>query len=129
MTISGKIASVSYGCKTPDGEHIYGDHGRCLICWQMKGSIDHASRVLMVVISGEHSDCAHLDRLAEMVEAQVRNVVGTMSLVQGESWPRGKPKLIEFQLVHGKGVALRTEHRGEVRGAPSGAVAATAPGR
>lgn len=83
-TISTKIISMSYGCKSPDGQHIYGENGRCLICWRMKADTQ-TSRVLMLVISAENSEQRRVDELAAIVASQVRGVFNTVALIQRES--------------------------------------------
>lgn len=83
-TISTKIISMSYGCKSPDGQHRYGENGRCLICWRMKADTQ-TSRVLMVVISAENSEQRRVDELAAIVASQVRGVFNTVALIQRES--------------------------------------------
>jgi hypothetical protein len=81
-TIASKVFSMSYGCKTRDGRHIFGDNGRCLMCWRMEGTTGQASRVLVIVISADDSERERVDRLAEIVEAQVRGILATMALVE-----------------------------------------------
>ena len=80
--IASKVFSMSYGCKTPDGRHIYGDNGRCLMCWRMEGTTGQASRVLVIMISADDSERERVGRLAEIIEAQVRGVLATMALVE-----------------------------------------------
>lgn len=85
MTTTNTMVSASYGCKAPDGRHIYGDNGRCLICWQMNGNSDEVSRVMVIVISGEGADREQVNRIAEIIEGQVRGVFTTVALIQDES--------------------------------------------
>jgi hypothetical protein len=72
-------------CKTPDGQHIYGDNGRCLIYWQMNGNSEGVSRVLAIMISGESPDRQQVDRIAEIIEGQVRGIFATVELIETES--------------------------------------------
>jgi len=81
MTTNSKIFSMNYGCKTPDGQHIYGTNGRCLICWRTNGDSNEASKVLVIVISAESSECERVEQLTEIVEAQVRGVFKTVTLI------------------------------------------------
>jgi hypothetical protein len=98
-TITNKVISMSYGCKTADGQHIYGDNGRCLICWKMKNDTNQSSRVLVVVISAETSECERVNELAEIVEAQVRAVFKTVALIEGEKRHLNRPtKPLEMEV-------------------------------
>jgi hypothetical protein len=48
----------------------------------MEGTTGQASRVLVIVISADDSERERVDRLAEIVEAQVRGILATMALVE-----------------------------------------------
>ena len=82
MTANSKIFSTSYGCKAPDGQHIYGDNGRCLMCWRMRDETNQASRVLVIVVSAESAECERVEQLAEILEAQVRGVIKALALFE-----------------------------------------------
>ena len=95
-TISNKLVSVSYGCKSPDGQHIFGENGRCLMCWRMQPDTNQTSRVLMIVISSQNSEQRRVDELAEILESQVRGIFNTVALIQRESHnPSQKPVELE----------------------------------
>ena len=98
MAVSKKIISVSDGCKTPDGRHIYRDSGHCLLCWQPQSITEQASRVLVITISGEDSERELVHRLAEIVEAQVRGVFGVVMLIEEQNRVNSTPKLAELEV-------------------------------
>jgi hypothetical protein len=95
MPTTSRIVSISNGCKTPDGRHISGDNGRCLICWKLPSAIEEASRVLVITISAEHSERDRVDGLAEIVEAQVRGIFTMVSLIESRANATGKPVELE----------------------------------
>jgi hypothetical protein len=82
MTVSNNIISISEGCKSPDGRHICGSNGRCLVCWQIPGASEQASRVLVITISAECSERERVDGLAEIIEAQVHGIFATVALME-----------------------------------------------
>ena len=98
MVVSNKIITVSDGCKTPDGRHIYRGNDRCLVCWQPQGTTEHASRVLVITISGEGPDREVVDRLAEIVEAHVRSFFSAVALIEDRNRANQIPKLAEFEV-------------------------------
>ena len=99
MTTTSKIVSMSQGCRTPDGQHIYGDNERCLICYHMKNGSNRTSRVLVIVISAESSDCQRVDQLTEIIEAQVRGVLKTVELIEdGDRRLGPPPKRVEMEV-------------------------------
>jgi hypothetical protein len=99
MTTLNKVFSMSYGCKAPDGQHIYGDNGRCLMCWRMRDDTNQASRVLVIVISAESSECERIDQLTEIIEAQVRGVLRTVALIEDGNRRLGPPtKPVEMEV-------------------------------
>ena len=98
MVVSNKIITVSDGCKTPDGRHIYRDNDRCLVCWQQQGTTEQASRVLVITISGDDMERDLVDRLAEIVEAQVRGFFTAVMLIEDRNRVHPTPKLAELEV-------------------------------
>jgi hypothetical protein len=98
MAVNNEIISMSDGCKTPDGRHIHRDSDHCLLCWQPQSTTKQASRVLVVTISGEDSERELVDRLAEIVEAQVRGVFSVVMLIEDRNRVTPTPKLAELEV-------------------------------
>lgn len=98
MAVSNKIISMSDGCKTPDGRHIYRNSDHCLVCWQPLGTTEQASRVLVITISGEDLDRELVNRLAEIVEAQVRSVFSAVTLIEDRNRVNQTSKLAELEV-------------------------------
>ena len=98
MAVSNKILSMSDDCKTPDGRHIYRDSDHCLVCRQQQSTTEQASRVLVITISGEDSERELVDRLAELVEAQVRGVFSAVALIEDRNRVNPTPKLAELEV-------------------------------
>jgi hypothetical protein len=99
MTTNSKIFSTSYGCKAPDGQHIYGDNGRCLMCWRMRDETNQASRVLVILVSAEGSECERVEQLAEILEAQLRGVIKAVALFENRNRDLDAPsKPVEMEV-------------------------------
>jgi hypothetical protein len=99
MTTTSNVFAMNYGCKTADGRHIYGTNGRCLVCWRVNDGANQASRVLVIVISAESSQCERVEQLTEIVEAQVRGVFKTVELIENGNARITEPtKAVEMEV-------------------------------
>lgn len=98
MAVSNRIVSMSNGCKTPDGHHIYRESDHCLVCCQSHGTTEKVSRVLVITISGQDLERELVDRLADIVEAQVRGFFSAVTLIEDRKRVNPAPKLAELEV-------------------------------